>query len=382
MKAEHPRTTLMTGSTGFLGHYVLRDLLTRGHRVVAIIRAPLADSSARLLALLAEIGLDANPLIDQDRLVLVEGSLPDKLPEPTWGPTDDILHNAASLKLFSNGDGDPHKTNVAGTAAIIRWAEKHNVRRIHTVSTAYTCGWNTGVILEQFHEPEPSFQTDYERTKWQAEILFKAWSDQPGRTLTVFRPSFLVGDSETGYTTQFGGFYQFARLVGVLKQRYFNPNNGTRTFIPLRVPGKPDDVQNLITVDFVSRIIAEVMIEPQYHGRIYHLTNPEPPTNDFMKGCYEDYYGLYGGTFADPNEVVGKCTQAESMLWDQYHLLTPRVVHTPHFDTTNTCRIMAERGIELPALTRERVLMLFDWAEAKGWGRAAGNGKSKGVSLV
>ncbi|HOW70765.1 MAG TPA: SDR family oxidoreductase [Phycisphaerae bacterium] len=382
MRAEHPRTTLMTGSTGFLGHYVLRDLLTRGHRVVAVIRAPLADSSGRLLALLAEVGLDAGPLIEQNRLVLVEGSLPDRLPGPSWGPTDDILHNAASLQLFSNGNGDPHKTNVGGAEAIVRWAEDHGVRRIHTVSTAYTCGWNTGVILEQFHEPEPEFQTDYERTKWQAEILFKQWGEQNGRTLTVFRPSFLVGDSETGYTTQFGGFYQFARLVGVLKQRYFNPNNGARTYIPLRVPGKPDDVQNLITVDFVSRIIAEVILAPQYHGRIYHLTNPEPPTNDFMKRCYEDYYGLYGGYFADPNEVVGKCTQAESMLWDQYHLLTPRVVHTPHFDTTNTRRIMTERGIELLPLTRERVLMLFDWAAGKGWGRAAGNGKSKSVSLV
>ena len=35
---EDPRTTLMTGATGFLGNFVLRDLLGRGSRVVAMPR--------------------------------------------------------------------------------------------------------------------------------------------------------------------------------------------------------------------------------------------------------------------------------------------------------------------------------------------------------
>jgi len=53
-----------------------------------------------------------------------------------------------------------------------------------------------------------------------------------------------------------------------------------------------------------------------------------------MKRVYEQYFELQGGYFADPNEVIGKCSQAESLLWDQYNLLTPRVVHTPQFDMT------------------------------------------------
>ena len=182
----------------------------------------------------------------------------------------------------------------------------------------------------------------------------------------------MVGDSQTGYTTQFAGFYQFARLVGVLKERFFDPNNGKSTYIPLRIPGKPEDVQNVVPVDFVARMIAEIVLKPQYHGRIYHLTNPEPPTNDLMKRCYEDYFGLHGGSFAEPQEVVGKCTAAESLLWDQYNLLTPRVVHTPRFDTSNTQNVMKEVGVAFPHLTRERILMLFDWAANRNWGRSNG----------
>jgi len=371
---DDPRTTLMTGATGFLGSFVLRDLLSRGHRVVAMLRAPLDKSRGRLFTLLGQLDLDAKRCLESGQLSLIEGALPDHLPEPTWGRTDDIVHNAASLDLFANGNGDPFHTNVNGTEALIRWADAHGVRDIHTVSTAYTCGWNDGCIREDFHHPEPEFQTDYERSKWQAESLFRQWSQGPGRTLTVFRPSFLVGDSRTGYTTQFGGFYQFARLVSVLKQRYRDPNNGDITHIPLRIPGRPEDVQNVVPVDFVSRVIAEVVLNPAFHGRIYHLTNPEPPTNDMMKRCYEDYFGLEGGYFAEADEVVGKCTPAESLLWDQYHLLTPRVVHTPRFDTSNTRRVMEAIDLSFPILDRDRIFMLFDWAAAGGWGRG-GNGK-------
>lgn len=372
MIGEHPRTTFMTGSTGFLGHFVLRDLLERGHRMVVLLRAPLAKSRERLLHLLAEIGCDAGPRVESGQLLFVEGALPTDLPEPTWGRTDQILHSAACLELFAaNGPtSEPLHTNAGGAAAIVAWAERHGVRTIHAVSTAYTCGWNGGLIPEAFHLPMPSFQTDYERSKWQAEAIFREWSQQPGRSLTILRPSFLVGDSQTGYTTQFGGFYQFARLVGMLKERYRDPNNGRMTHIPLRIPGRPDDVQNVVPVDFVSRVTAEVISHPQFHGRIYHLTNPQPPTNDFMKRCYEDYFDLEGGYFADPAEVLGHCSAAESLLWDKYHLLTPRVVHTPHFDISNTRHVMEQRGIEFPALDRDRVVRLFRWAQDRDWGRS------------
>lgn len=364
----------MTGATGFLGSFVLRDLLSHGHRVVAMLRSPLGKNRKRLFNQLGKLNLGAERYIEAGQLSLVEGSLPDHLPKPVWGRTDEILHNAASLDLFANGNGDPYRTNVTGTEAIIRWAGEHGVRDIHTVSTAYACGWNDGCIRETFHHPEPQFQTDYERSKWQAESLFRQWSQSSGHTLTVFRPSFLVGDSQTGYTTQFGGFYQFARMVSALKERYRDPNNGDITYIPLRIPGRPKDVQNVVPVDFVSRMIAEVLLEPAFHGRIYHLTNPQPPTNDMMKRCYEDYFGLQGGYFTDAEEVVSKCTPAESLLWDQYHLITPRVVHTPRFDTSNMRQVMEAIGLSFPILDRDRIFMLFDWAAARNWGRGS-NGK-------
>jgi len=369
--SDNGPTILMTGATGFLGNFILRDLLNRRRRVVALLRSPFDENRRRLVSQLAQIGLDAEQTLKAGQLSLIEGSLPDSLPRPTWGRTDAILSNAASLELFATGNGNPYLTNVSGAEAIIRWADEQSVQDIHTVSTAYTCGWNDGCIRETFHDPQPEFQTDYERSKWQAESLFQRWSQQTGHTLTVYRPSLLVGDSKTGYTTQFGGFYQFARMVSALKERYRDPNNGDITHIPLRIPGRPEDVQNVVPVDFVSRIIAEVVSKSEFHGRIYHLTNPEPPTNDLMKRCYEDYFGLEGGYFTDADEVVNQCTSAESMLWDHYHLVTPRVVHTPRFDTSNMRQVMEAIDISFPLLDRDRIFMLFDWAATRNWGRSS-----------
>jgi nucleoside-diphosphate-sugar epimerase len=362
----------MTGASGFLGQYTLRDLLAHGQRVVAMLREPLADSGRRLREQTQAMGTSIESYIESGQLVLVEGSLPNNLPTITWGRTDAVVSCAASLQLFSDGNGDPFRTNVAGMKALLDWTNANRITRLHAVSTAYTCGWNVGTIPEQFHRPEPRFQTDYEKSKWMSEMMMADWADRPGRTLTVYRPSFLAGDSETGYTCQFAGFYQFARLVSVLKRQYFDPNNGEKTYIPLRIPGRPKDRQNIVSVDFVSKLIADIILRPQFHGRIYHLTNPEGPTNEMMKRCYEDYFGLHGGYFADPSEVIGKCSQAESLLWDQYQLLTPRVVHTPQFDMTHTREAMQAAGVQFPKLTPERIHMLFDFAAARDWGRHAG----------
>jgi hypothetical protein len=101
------------------------------------------------------------------------------------------------------------------------------------------------------------------------------------------------------------------------------------------------------------------------------LANPEPPTNALVKECCEEYFGIEGGCFADPNEVVGHFTEAESFLWDQYHLLTPRLAHSPEFDMSHTLEVMRAADVTFPTINRQRLLMLFDWAAQRDWGRGS-----------
>ena len=205
MSKDRP-TTLLTGATGFLGQYILGQLLARGRRVVAVLRPPLTASRTRLIGLMQPLSVDLTAALETGQLHLVAGTLPDDLPPATWGRTDEIVACAASLQLYCKGNGEPFSTNVAGTQAMLDWADRHEVRRAYVVSTAYVCGSYTDCVGEVFHHPQPVFHTDYEMSKWQAEQLWQRWAGQSGRILTVFRPSFLVGDSVSGYTSQYGGF--------------------------------------------------------------------------------------------------------------------------------------------------------------------------------
>jgi len=361
----------MTGATGLLGHFVLRELLGQGRRIIAMLRPPLSDSRLRLHRLMRQIHVDLDRYVEQGQLRLVEGALPDKLPDGDWGPTDDILSCAASLQLFANGNEEPHRTNVVGTERLLEWADRHGVGRIHAVSTAYVCGSHTESVGEVIHRPQPEFKTEYERSKWIAETRLAEWGGRGDHVLTITRPSFLVRDSQTGYTSQFGGFYQLARMVSILKDQYASGNNGDATYVPLRIPGRPNDLQNFVPVDFASRMITEIVLDESLHGRIYHLTDPAPPTNDDVKRCLEDYFNIHGGYFIDPSRTNGDHSEAEALLWEAYEVITPRVTHNPVFRQDNTRGVMDAVGIEFPALSRDRFFTLLDFAVARRWGLRA-----------
>ncbi len=362
-------TTFMTGATGFLGMFVLRDLLGRGRRVVAMVREPFEANCERLRDHLSSLGADVSSDVAAGRLGFVRGFLPNGLPGDDVGDVDDVLSCAASLQLFSNGNAEPFRTNVEGVASLLDWTRGRDIKQVHAVSTAYVSGSRPEVIREEFHHPKPTFSTEYERSKWEAELLFAAWGREDGHQLTIHRPGILVGDSQTGFTTQYGGFYQFARMVGLLADRYRNGDNGEGTHIPLRIPGYPNDPQNIVPVDFAAKIIATVMMDDTLHERIYHLTDPSPPTNDLIKHYLEEYYHIHGGYFTNENRTVSECTPAESLLWEQYHVVNPIVTHNPHFDQANTVAVMQANDIAFPSMDRQRFFRLIDYAVGDRWGQ-------------
>ena len=153
----------------------------------------------------------ASPLeaaISDGQLVIVEGSLPDALPALTDIRIDQIVRSAACLQPYRNGSDEPFTTNVDGVKSLARWAERHDIGCLHLVSTAYVCGRDVIRAEEKVLTEQPRFETDYELSKFQAESFLLDWASSTGAVLTILRPSLVVGDSRTGFTTQYGGFYQ------------------------------------------------------------------------------------------------------------------------------------------------------------------------------
>ena len=129
-----------------------------------------------------------------------------------------VIHNAASLSFHSRErDDEPWLSNVTGTRQVLDLCRRTGIRQFHHVSTAYVCGLRNGRILESELDAAQEFGNDYERSKIEAERMVRdADFLSP---VTVYRPSIIVGDSRTGRTTTYHGFYALLRLAHTLVSR-------------------------------------------------------------------------------------------------------------------------------------------------------------------
>ncbi|MBI4581236.1 MAG: SDR family oxidoreductase, partial [Planctomycetes bacterium] len=316
---------LITGATGFIGHYLLARLLRAGYACAVLVRPPQSESMGRLAGLLAGVGLDAAEFIRAERLVPLEGDLDDCWPltrDATVSPLDasrpsrvkgwpsarelrvaTIVHSAASTRFASGSDGEPERTNVRGTRRLLDWADAAGVRRFHLVSSAYVCGRSAGPVAERFEFDPAAFHNDYERAKWRAEQLCVEWAGQGraddcqsqnpengpagrrshtegsrshtgfgrgSRSLTIHRPSVVVGEFGSGRSVKFAGFYLMARATELLDRAFASACDADRQAVPLRIGARPADRQNIVPVDYVADCMAAIVGDPGRDGRVYH----------------------------------------------------------------------------------------------------------------
>ena len=203
---------------------MVRDLLLEGRRLAVLVRRdrkrPAAERVEGVVrAWETELG---RPL---PRPAVLEGDLSRPLcgldaRAVAWlgDHCDEVLHNAASL-TFRGADRacEPWRTNVEGTRQVLDVCRAAGIRHFHHVSTAYVCGLRDGTVREDELDVGQSFGNDYERSKVEAERLVRSAGHLD--TVTVFRPSIIVGDSRTGFTSTYHGFFAVLRLGHTLLTR-------------------------------------------------------------------------------------------------------------------------------------------------------------------
>ncbi len=280
---------LLTGATGLLGSYLLRDFLRSGLDVAVVVRpSRLATPQQRIEAILQYweredgqtlprpmvlVGDLASPLLDLDASTL------------RWVGENcqAVVHSAASLSFQGDDleDGEPWRTNIGGTTQVLQLARQLGLRRFHHVSTAYVCGFRQGLIRESELDLGQPLGNDYERSKLQAEVMVRHASFL--ESVTIYRPSIIVGDSRTGYTASFHGFYTPLRIAealarsGLLQMEMVHD----RLFLDgLNMTGQ--ERKNFVPVDWVSAALTAILVDPACHGRTYHLTNPRPTSIQLM----------------------------------------------------------------------------------------------------
>ncbi len=311
----------LTGATGFLGHRVLAELLSKPHvRCRVLLRPPISKSAARLDRLLLEIDLRLSSLIADKRITLVEGSLPDSLTLADLSGVDLVLHAAGQTTFHANGSGEPMRTNVDGTRALLSVAGEAEIPRFVFVSTAYVCGEQVGHLPEVFYPTMPPIRNDYERSKWEAERLVWNWGTRCG-VATICRPSILFGDSQTGRASAMKGLYLVAKATEILA-RAMDDNHALadrhaidRHQISLRILGRSSATCNVVPIDWAARQIARIALEPASESSVHHVTNPDPPTHQEVKGWLEDYFDIAGGQFSDETWPLCDANHYEDLFY-------------------------------------------------------------------
>ena len=171
-----------------------------------------------------------------------------------------IIHTAADWRFLPLEE--LRKTNVQGTANVLELAKKanadHGLERFSHISTAYVAGGRTGTVPEDALTDEYGFFTAYEQSKYEGEMLVQAAKKE--LPISIFRPSMVVGDSQTGAIKTFNTFYFPLRLYLTGKLRIMPVSRSLRI--------------NIVPVDYVATSVVKLTFNPKAEGLNFHLVAP------------------------------------------------------------------------------------------------------------
>jgi NAD(P)-dependent dehydrogenase (short-subunit alcohol dehydrogenase family) len=255
----------VTGATGFIGRSLVARLLEREDAHVHVLVRP--SSAHRFAALQARLPEHAERLHavwgDIADPELVEAADRDRLA----GTIDHVFHLAAAYDLdMDDTTGD--RVNVEGTRNVVRFANSlgGRVRFQHASSVAVAGAAFDGLFTERMFDENQKLDHPYFRTKFEAERIVRDECRVPFR---VYRPGFVVGDSETGEMDKVDGPYYFFPLVREIRDR-------VPKWLPLllahggRVPIAP--------VDYVAKAMDHLAHRPGLDGGCFHLLQSDSPT--------------------------------------------------------------------------------------------------------
>ena len=215
-------------------------------------------------------------------------------------------------------------------------------------------GRYAGLFTEDDLEKGQSFNNYYEETKQLAELeVRKRMSRVPA---TIYRPSVVVGDSQTGATQKFDGPYFVMQWL--MRQ--------PRVAV-LPVVGRPSQYRfNVVPRDFVIRAMDHLTSLKDNAGVTYALADPAPLTVD---ETIDTIAAATGRTVIRVPLTKGIAKGALRYVPGMYRLMrippaaVDYFVPPTSYDTTNATRDLAPAGIHAPSL-RDYAPRLVEFARA------------------
>lgn len=302
---------LVTGTTGFLGHYLLPELLKDRHEVIVLVRSgsKVPYASGFVLGDVTDtcFGIDQNEI-----------------------PKFDAIVHLAGVVSFSRKDwGLVRKVNVGGTQNAANFARLFNAPLFH-VSTAYVCGDFKRTFTPDMLDVGQSFRNEYERSKYDAEKFVRSYDKLE---YTIIRPSIIVGDSQVTGLPPLAGYYVGVQAIETARRWFEDKLQLPPARLTLRLKARAEATLNIIPVDIVARQIADI-VKTNARG-CFHLTNPVPPTMSELAPAISDAVG------ADiVPQVEFRPNPAERIVARMAGAILPYLQGEPVFDRQSTSKVV------------------------------------------
>lgn len=340
-------TVLLTGATGLVGMEVLVRLLERTDaEVIALVRArDRQHAEQRMRTVLAQL-YDCPSAAVTSRI----RALPAELCHAHLGlsaavrrelgaTVDSVIHCAASI-AFDLPLDRARSINTVGTQNVLQLAcELRYLRRIVHVSTAYVAGRHRGVFHEDDLDLKQSFRNSYEQSKFETELIL-AESQLP---LVIARPSIIMGDQQTGWTSAFNVLYwpmrAFAR--GLLEE----------------VPVDPDGIVDVVPVDYVADAIVYLLAHAEVNGTVNLVAGRHAITNAQLIEFGSKAVGR------EPPRLT-----ADAVLIDQARTYLPYFDVASTFDDRRARQVLSPSGIEAGKLS-DYLPAIVAYALRANWGK-------------
>ena len=171
----------VTGATGFIGGELVKQLIGRGHKVVALVRDP---GRATMLKALG-VEMHAGDITDRETL---------KAP---MAGVDGVFHVAAWYKV---GVAEPlaDQINVDGTRNVLQTMRTLGIARGVYTSTVAVFSDTRGAVPDETYRYDGPHLSHYDRTKWIAHYRVALPKIEEGLPLSIVMPGLVYGPGDTG----------------------------------------------------------------------------------------------------------------------------------------------------------------------------------------
>ena len=201
----------VTGATGFIGRYLIANLLKRPGTIHVLVRK---GSEKKFDGIAAKMGWDRKRVLPVlGDLAAAKLGVPAAKIRALKGKIDHFFHLAAIYDITAD-DATNDALNIQGTRYAMDLAAQLDAGVFHQVSSVAAAGDYRGTFTEDMFDEGQPLPSPYHRTKFESEKMVREESPVPWR---IYRPSLVIGDSVTGEMDKVDGPYYLFPMIKRLR---------------------------------------------------------------------------------------------------------------------------------------------------------------------